>query len=153
MKKEILLFWDMIKTNIFALLTIVISFLMPIKPLILIVGATIFLDTIFGVVRSLKNKEAITSRRLSRIVSKMVLYQSAIILFFCVEKYILNDIMISFGMVPLLLTKIVATMLIFVEVLSMMENYEMISGVDIWDKFKEVFRRTSQLKDNVKKII
>jgi hypothetical protein len=138
---------------IFAFLTIVISFLVPIKPLILIVGATIFLDTIFGVVRALKIKEAITSRRLSRIVSKIFLYECAIILFFCIEKYILNDIMISFGMVSLLLTKIVATMLVFVEVLSITENYKIISGVNIWDKLKEVFRRTSELKNDAKKIL
>lgn len=135
------------------LFAIIFGFILPVKPLILLVGATIFLDTIFGIGRAIKIKEAITSRRLSRIVSKMVLYQSAIILFFCVEKFILNDITVSIGLLPLLLTKIVAVLLIFVEVLSIFENYEVISGVNIWSKIKEVFSRTLEVKDNVKKFL
>lgn len=134
------------------LFSIVFAFLVPIKPLILIVGAIIFLDTIFGITRAIKRKERITSNKLSRIVTKMVLYQSAIILFYCIEKFILNDIMISLFGFELLITKIIAMFLIGIETLSVVENYEGITGVNVWEKMKEVLTRTIEIKNNFKNL-
>ena len=125
---------------------------MSIVPLILIVGAAIGLDTIIGIYRSYKLKESITSRKLSRLISKMVLYQSAIVLFFCIEKYILNDFIVVFTAIPLILTKLVSVTLIFIEMQSINENWMSITGVSLWGRFKELLNRGKDLKTEIKEL-
>ena len=77
-----------LKISISYLLSVVAAFLMPIVPLILMVGMAIAVDTVFGILRALKIKEKLSSKAFSRIISKMVLYNSALILFFCIDTFI-----------------------------------------------------------------
>jgi hypothetical protein len=136
--------------NIKWLLGIIIAFLAPIKALIIIVGVSIFLDTIMGILRSIKQGHKFTSNRLSRVVSKMFLYQVVVILFFSIEKYILADFILSFTTVELFLTKLVTFGLISIEIISINENYEIISGVNIFNKIKSNLKRGADLKNKVK---
>ena len=80
----------------------------------------------------------------------MFLYQGAIVLFFCIEKYILADFVGYFVDIELFLTKLVASILIFIELMSVNENYIAISGVSIWGKFKEMIRRAKEVKEEIK---
>src|SRR3970040_897388 len=141
-----------IKKSFLSIYGIIIAFLMPIIPLIIIVGVAIFVDSIFGILRANKVKEPITSRKFYKIISKMVLYQSAIIVAFAVEKFILGDIIGLFTSIPFILTKIVTTTLLFIEATSINENYLAISGVSIWKKFKTLLNRTKEFQKNIKKI-
>ena len=68
----------------------------------------------------------ITSKALSAIVSKMVLYQSAVILVFILEKYLLINFFTSIFGVELFLTKIVATTLCGIELMSINESYKIV---------------------------
>lgn len=151
-KNESIILLGTLKNSIIGIIGIIMAFLVPIIPLILIVGAAITLDTIFGIYRSYKLKESITSRKLSRLISKMVLYQSAIILFFCIEKYILNDFIVVFTAIPLILTKLVSVTLIFVEIQSINENWMSITGVSLWSKFKDLLNRGKEIKSKIKDI-
>ena len=135
-----------LKVSILAVGGIILAFLMPIIPLILIVGGAIFLDTIFGILRARKLKEPVTSRRLSKIVSKMVLYNSAVILFFCIEKYILGDFTLMVTAIPFVITKLVTTTLLFIEITSISESYKAITGVSLWDKAKSMLSRGKEIK-------
>ena len=149
MQTEAYKLMETVKSSFAVIVGIVLSFLMPIVPLILTVGGAIFLDTITGVYRSYKAKEAITSRKLSVIVSKMLLYQLALILFFVIETYVLQDIIGAFTSIPLILTKIVTTVLLFIELTSINENYKDISGVNVWDKFKDLLKRAKEIKSDI----
>lgn len=128
---------------------IVCSFLLPIKGVLLTVGLCILLDTILGIYRSKKIKQKITSRKLSNIVSKMVLYQSSIILFFIIDKFILGDIIGIFTEVEYIMTKLIAITLISIELKSMNENYEVISGLSIWERFKKMLIRAKEVKKDL----
>jgi len=143
---------ETVKSSLAVVVGIVLSFLMPIIPLILTVGGAIALDTITGVYRSYKTKEAITSRKLSVIVSKMLLYQLALVLFFVIETYVLQDIIGAFTSIPLILTKLVTTVLLFIELTSINENYKDISGVNVWDKFKDLLKRAKEIKSDMDNI-
>ncbi len=133
--------------NFFA---IIFAFLAPISSLMLVVGFCIALDTLFGIWKAKKTKSKITSRRLSAVISKMVLYQSAVILFFVIEKFIIADFIGYFVDIELFITKIVASILIFIELLSINENFQVISGISLWGKFKEMIRRAKDVKDEIK---
>jgi hypothetical protein len=142
-----------IKASLTQIFGILITFLTPIKPLIIIVGVAIALDTFYGVRRAKKTGEKVTSRKLSKIISKMVLYQTAVILFFCVEKFILGDIIGLFTSIPLILTKVVTTVLLYIEATSISESYEIMYGVSLWKKFKELIRRTGETKQEIQEIL
>ncbi len=94
------------------------AFLMPISGLLFLVGFVIMLDTITGVWKSIKHKVPITSRGLSAIISKMLLYEVTVILFYMIDKFILNNIILQFFSVELMLTKILALILVSIEVMS-----------------------------------
>jgi hypothetical protein len=83
----------------------------------------------------------------------MVLYQTAVILFFCVEKFILGDIIGLFTSIPLILTKVVTTVLLYIEATSISESYEIMYGVSLWKKFKELIRRTGETKQEIQEIL
>lgn len=152
MQTEAYKLMETVKGSFAVIVGIVLSFLMPIIPLILTVGGAIALDTITGVYRSYKAKEAITSRKLSVIVSKMLLYQLALVLFFVIETYVLQDIIGAFTSIPLILTKLVTTVLLFIELTSINENYKDISGVNVWDKFKDLLKRAKDIKSDIDSI-
>jgi hypothetical protein len=141
------------KVKLNVILGILFAFITPIIPLILIVGAAILLDTIFGIRRAKKLKEKVTSRKLSALVSKMVLYQSAVIGFFVIDKFILGDFILMFTAIPLVLTKLVTVTLLYIECKSINENYYIISGISMWSKFKEMLKRTKEIKNDIEDII
>lgn len=135
------------------IIAVCLAALMPIKPLILLVGVCISLDTFFGIYRAIKQRKKITSRALSEVISKMALYEFALILFYFIDSIILNDIAKSFTPVDLFVTKMVAAVLVSVEVLSILENIKLATGYDFIDMAKKTLRRSKSFKNEVEDII
>jgi hypothetical protein len=138
--------------NWFKLLGVLSAFLMPISGLLFLVGFVIVLDTITGVWKSYKNKVKITSRGLSAIISKMLLYEVTVIMFYMIDKFILNSIILQFFSVELLLTKVLALILVSIEVMSINENYKAVKGLDLWQAMKNLFARAKDIKKEVNEI-
>jgi hypothetical protein len=128
------------------------AFLMPISGLLFLVGFVILLDTITGVWKSMKRKVPITSRGLSAIISKMLLYEVTVIMFYMIDKFILNGIILHFFSVELLLTKVLALILVSIEVMSINENYKAVKGLDLWQAMKNLFSRAKDIKKEVDEI-
>ncbi len=138
-----------IRNSSITIVGILLTFLTPIIPLIILVGIAIAADTIFGIIRAKKLKQKITSRKMSQIVSKMVLYQGAVILFYSIEHFILGDIIGLFTSIPLILTKLVTATLLFIELTSVSENIESAYGINLWKKFKQMLTRAKQVKEEL----
>lgn len=149
MTRELIILLTNLKESFVAILAMILAFLSPIVPLLLLVGVAIALDTILGCLRARKLGQKITSRKLSQVVSKMVLYQTAVILFFCIEKYVLSDIIGMFTQIPLILTKLVTSTLLFIELLSINENLNSAYGFNLWTKFKDMVGRAKSVKDEL----
>lgn len=120
------------------------TILTPVFPLVLITIGFIWLDTFFGVWRSVKlgGWKAFRSRRLSAIISKSILYSGGIVSVFFLEKYILADILGLFISVDLILTKAFTFFCAFIEIKSINESYEDITGKNILKALKEFLTRT-----------
>lgn len=136
-------------TKWLSLMSIIIAFLMPISGLLFLVGFVIILDTITGVWKSIKNKVPITSRGLSAIISKMLLYEITVVLFYMIDHFILNGIIKHFFSVDLLCTKVLSLILISIEVMSINENYKAVKGLDLWQAMKNLFARAKEIKKEV----
>ena len=152
MESQLTILLATMKANWFKLLAVISTFLMPISGLLFLVGFVIVLDTITGVWKSIKHKVPITSRGLSAIISKMLLYEVTVIMFFMIDQFILNKIILQFFSVPLMLTKVLALILVSIEVMSINENYKAVKGLDLWQAMKNLFARAKEIKKEVDEI-
>ena len=149
MRMQLAILLATIKQSSFQLLTVVGAFFLPISGILFLIGFSIVVDTLTGIWKSKKLKIAITSRRLSAIVSKMFLYELAVIGFYLIDFWILNDIILKFFSVPLMLTKILSLVLVSIEVMSINENYKAVKGIDIWQGMKNLFARAKEIKTDI----
>ena len=152
MKAQFAILLLSIQSNLFTLISIITAFFLPISGILFLVGFLILIDTITGIWKAKKLKQAITSRKLSAIVSKLALYECAVIMLFCIDFWILDAIVLKFFSVPLMVTKITALTLCSIELISISENYKIIYGLNIWQSLKNLLKRGAELKDDVDKI-
>lgn len=104
-------------------LLVLLAILAPIKPLLLACGALIVADMVTGILAAHKRKESINSADMRRSLTKMVVYQIAIISGFVLEKYMLD------GLLPV--SKVVSGVIGMVEFKSILENVSTIAGQDV----------------------
>lgn len=133
-------------------LTMLGAFFMPIYGLMFLIGFSIFVDTVTGIWKAKKLKQPVTSRKLSTVISKMLLYEITVILFYLIDYFILNDIVLTFFSVPLMLTKMLSLVLVSIEVVSINENYKAVKGIDLWISAKNLITRAKELKNDADKI-
>jgi hypothetical protein len=152
MESQVAILLKTMQANWIKLLATISAFLMPISGLLFLVGFVIVLDTVTGIWKSIKNKTKITSRGLSAIISKMLLYEVTVILFYMIDHFILNNIILQFFSVQLLLTKVLALILVSIEVMSINENYKAVKGLDLWQAMKNLFARAKDIKKEVDEI-
>lgn len=125
------------------LLISTIAVLSPVTPMLLTVGFLIVVDFIFGIWKSKKMKEPITSRKMSNTISKMVLYNLSILSVYFLNKYIIET--------GLPLEKIAAGLIGIIEIKSCDESFSKIFGFSLWDKIQKSIRRgSSTTKDIIK---
>ena len=142
------------KTYLNYIFTGLILFFAPIYGLLIAVGIAIVLDTFTGIFKSIRLNgwRSIRSRRLSNIVSKILLYQTTILLLFVIDKFVLNEfIQINFT-IKFMFTKLVAILLIFIELVSIKENIEEALKVDIWKILKTILNRAKEVKEDINQI-
>jgi len=149
MKLQLAILLSSIQKYIIQLLAVVGSFFLPISGILFLIGFAIVVDTLTGIWKAKKLGLPITSRKLSAIISKLMLYEVAVIGFYLIDKFILNDIILQFFSVPLMLTKILSLILVSIEVMSINENYKAVKGIDIWQGMKNLFARAKEIKKDI----
>jgi hypothetical protein len=137
------------KTYITYFFTSLLLFFAPIQGLLISVGTAIALDTIFGISKAIKLKEKITSRKLSNIVSKFVLYQAAVLLIFTIDVFLLGEFFKLWFSIPYFFTKVVTIILIFIEAVSIKENFEEAFNVDVLKMLKKFLKRSAEIKEDI----
>ena len=131
----------------------ILAFFAPVKGILITVGLFILADTISGIWKARRNGERITSRGLSAIVSKMLLYNGAVLLSFLLDEFIIGDILEGIFSIKDMVTKIVALLLVYIEAQSISENYEAVKGVNLWQEFKKLLSRTKEVKNEISEIL
>ena len=149
MKIQLTLLLASIQKSMIKLLAVVGAFFLPISGILFLIGFAILLDTITGIWKAKKLGIPITSRKLSAVISKLFLYEIAVIGFYLIDFFILNDIILVFFSIPLMLTKILALILVSIECISINENYFAIRKISIWDSMKNLFARAKEIKTDL----
>lgn len=126
----------------------------PIHGLLIAVASAIILDTFTGIFKSIKLNgwSSVRSRKLSNIVSKMLLYEVCVLFLFLMDKFLLNEfVKHAFGF-DYMFTKICAILLMFIELVSIKENVEEAFNIDIWKMLKKVLNRAKEIKTDINDI-
>jgi hypothetical protein len=152
MKAQLSLLILSIQSELLTLISICFAFFLPISGILIMIGVLIAIDTITGIWKAKKIGDKITSRKLSSIISKLALYEITVIMFFLIDQFILNEIILTFFSVPFMLTKVVALVLASIEVMSINENYKVVKGIDLWQSAKALFARAKEVKEDLNKI-
>lgn len=108
----------------------------PIKAILLVTGFLIMADLFSGVLAARKRGETINSAGLRRTVTKILVYNLAVISGFLVEKYMISDIF------PI--SKLIAGVISIVELKSILENLNTINGTNI---FKVIIEKLGSSND------
>ncbi len=148
MKTQLSILLLTIQQKITTLLSICMAFFLPISGILIMILVLITIDTITGLKKALKNKEKITSRKLSAVISKLALYEITVIMFYLIDQFILNDIILTFFSVPFMLTKVTALVLASIEIMSIQEN----TNLNLWRYMKLLFARAKDIKNDINKI-
>lgn len=126
------------------LLLTALAILLPIKPMLIMVGVLAFTDLITGVMAAKKRGEIITSRGLRQTVKKLLIYEVALIFGFLVEKYMMEDL------IPV--SKILGTLIGITELKSLLENLDTIGGNQLFQTaIKQVVSQSGISKEDIDK--
>ena len=130
----------------------ILSFFAPIKGIFVTVTLFIILDTFMGVWKAKNMGVPITSRGLSAVISKMLLYQALVLTTFCLDTFIIGDIVESIFSVEHLPTKIISVVLVYIEMKSVDENYKEVKGVSILKEAKNLITRAKEVKQDINEL-
>lgn len=106
--------------------------LAPELGLMIAVGFLIMFDMTTGIAAAYKIKTPVTSRKMSRTISKTIFYTIAILAGVCLQ-FIMGD--------ALPVTKIIAGVIALVEGKSIFENLYKLTGINYLNSLKNVFQR------------
>lgn len=142
------------KSYFYYFISAIILFFTPIYGLLIAVAMAIGLDTFTGIFKSIKLNgwKSIRSRRLSHVISKLLLYEITVLLLFVIDYHLLNEFISAHFNIAFMFTKIVCIILIFVELVSIKENIEEALKIDIWKLLKGVLNRAKEVKEDVDQI-
>lgn len=132
---------------------VLVAFFAPIVPLLLLIGFAILIDTIFGIIASVKNKKPIVSSKLARILTKSIIYMSLVLLAYGIDYILIGEILLNYFKIHLLFTKLVGIGIVFVEVFSIDEKIRAFNNnKGIWYYFKRILSKGKQITASVKDI-
>jgi sensor histidine kinase YesM len=127
--------------------TALILFFAPIKGIILMVALSTIIDTCFGVWKAKSLKEPITSKLFRNgLVPKLVSYISVVMLVYASDVFIINGLTMSVVSVQFISTKVIALVLLSIEVKSMDESWVSVKKYSFIDKIKTIIVKLKDVK-------
>jgi hypothetical protein len=124
------------KTWLISILLSVLAAISPMVPLFVTATLLIISDMVFAIYRAYRNGVPITSRKLSQVLPKLILYNIGILLAFLVEKYVLVDT------IPI--SKLALGVISMVEMKSIDESFQSIFGYSLYAKLLAMIKRPEQ---------
>ena len=142
-----------IKNGLTPLFVVIITFLTPIFGLLLSVGIVILLDTLIAYFRCKKQGIKWTSKKMRvGLVPKFIGYQLSIITLFVIDKFLMNEIIMMIYPLQFLLTKILTMTIIYMEFMSMDENWKAIKGKSLTSYFFDMIKSGKKFKEKISSI-
>lgn len=123
----------------------VAGWLTPLYPFFILTGFAIAMDTYFGLKVSQKYKK-VSSRKFSRVLYKLLMYNIIIISAYSVDIYLLGSFVGLFSSVELTATKAIVFGVLMVELISIDEKLLQLNGKGLryyWQKVVSVIKKVN----------
>ena len=133
------------------ILTLLVIFLAPVAPLLLMVGIAIGIDTAYGIYVA-KKQNRFTSKRAADVLGKLGLYQGVVLLLYIMDYFILNSILIEFVGIEYIATKTLSIFFCYIEFESISETYKKLNGVSLKEKLISAFKNVKSGLNGVRDI-
>jgi hypothetical protein len=146
------------KEFIIGVILSIITFFAPAATIILVVLGFVLADTVTAYCRVKKQgKEGMNVRWTSRafikgFAPKIILYTSAILLFYGLDVVLLNQFVSFFIQIPHFTTKIISLGLIYGEIKSMDENWKVIFGKGLIKYVMDMINFTKSVKNKLEDV-
>ena len=137
-----------IKESFFALCMIIMTFLAPIKGMVLLVIMAISIDTIFGIYYAIKNKDY-QSDKLFNVVVKTFFYSFSVLFAFIVSKVIFDSEL--FG-IKYLSVKLVTAFWIYIEMKSIDETSVKLGNKPFVEVIRSLMKRAKEFKKDLNEL-
>lgn len=136
---------DKFKLTILSYLSVVISFFIPLAPLLLLVFFAAVADTFVGRWYAKRIGEEITSKKTREgFTAKMVSYCGGLTFVFLLDSWVLNDIVMMYFPKDHLSTLLTALFLIWIEYTSIDEKVKWATGNGITDRAFDFVRKVKK---------
>ena len=109
------------------------AFISPLFPLAILVSTLIGTDFVFGIYRAYKTKQEINSRKMGHTISKLFLYNLAVLSVFMLEKLVFGT--------DTQFTKVVVGVVAMVELKSIDESFRILYGFSIYESLIDKIKR------------
>lgn len=128
----------------------IIVFFAPIKGIIILVALSTILDTCFGIWKAKKLKEKVNSKTFRHgFVPKVLSYVGATMLVYASDYFIVNELTKMAVSVEFLFTKLIALVLMSIEVKSMDESFEKVKGYSFLNRVIEMIIKAKNIKKEI----
>ncbi len=129
---------------------VLLVFFAPIKGIIILVALSTIIDTGFGFWKAKKLKQDITSKKWRfGFVPKILSYIAAVMLTYASDFFIINELTKMIISVEFLSTKLIALILISIEVKSMDESFVKVKGWSFLEKITGMLRKAKDIKKEI----
>lgn len=129
---------------------VLILFFTPIQGIIMLVALSTLIDTMFGIWRARKTKIKVTSKTLRfGLVPKLLSYVGVIMFVYTSDYFILNELMMSIISIQYISTKIMALVLVGIEITSWDESFKAVKGYSFLQKIKTMLNRLKNIKKQI----
>lgn len=128
----------------------IIFFFAPIKGIIILVALSTVLDTCFGVWKAKKLKEKVNSKTFRHgFVPKVMSYVGATMLVYASDYFIVNELTKMAVSVEFLFTKLIALVLMSIEVKSMDESFQKVKSYSFLNRIIEMVIKAKNIKKEI----
>lgn len=138
------------KTTFAYILGSTVAFFAPVVGIMYTIGVFILLDTLLGIMAAQKMGEKIESKKLSKVVWKMLMYQAVTLSFFVMDVHIVGDLLGTLINTPYVLTKTVGVALIAIEFKSIDENIEKMTGTTLLKRLYDLIAKGKDIASKIK---
>lgn len=129
------------------------AFFLPVQGILIAVFIAVLADTATGIYKAKKLAKPIISKRMSDIIAKLIIYEVVVLLLFLIDHFLLQEFMKIWFSVDYFFTKLIALVVVAIELTSMKENIEEATGLDILKWLRSTLQRTKEIKNDVNDII
>jgi Bacteriophage holin family len=119
-----------------------VAFVSPLFPLAILVSTLIGTDFVFGIYRAYKTRQEINSRKMGHTISKLFLYNLAVLSVFMLEKLVFGT--------DTQFTKVVVGVVAMVELKSIDESFRILYGFSIYESLIDKIKRGTNENKNPK---